>query len=189
MFSPFLSYSPCGVSLFHCGCISLPPSLPTLQPEELTLLLIKLRRQQAELNSIREHTVAQLMQLNMDGDNPKVRPSEIPLQACVLECGVYAIFAHFHYSFRSKGFLKFIYLWSSHMADLRRKSCSFVGTFSVENHDFALNCLLILFWDQLVWFQLYPKHKEMSSDKTFGPFQLGEPLIRHFTSLKCRDRC
>uniref|UniRef100_A0A8C8DMK9 Pleckstrin homology domain containing A5 n=1 Tax=Oryzias sinensis TaxID=183150 RepID=A0A8C8DMK9_9TELE len=40
-------------------------------PEELTLLLIKLRRQQAELNSIREHTVAQLMQLNMDGDNPK----------------------------------------------------------------------------------------------------------------------
>ncbi|XP_022611891.1 pleckstrin homology domain-containing family A member 5-like isoform X4 [Seriola dumerili] len=41
------------------------------KPEELTLLLIKLRRQQAELNSIREHTVAQLMQLNMDGDNPK----------------------------------------------------------------------------------------------------------------------
>ncbi|KAM8892233.1 pleckstrin homology domain-containing family A member 5-like isoform 4-T4 [Spinachia spinachia] len=40
-------------------------------PEELTLLLIKLRRQQAELNSVRERTVAQLMQLNMDGDNPK----------------------------------------------------------------------------------------------------------------------
>ncbi|XP_042352863.1 pleckstrin homology domain-containing family A member 5-like isoform X2 [Plectropomus leopardus] len=46
-------------------------SLQGKTPEELTLLLIKLRRQQAELNSIREHTVAQLMQLNMDGDNPK----------------------------------------------------------------------------------------------------------------------
>ena len=76
---------------------SLPPSLPPLQPEELTLLLIKLRRQQAELNSIREHTVAQLMQLNMDGDNPKVRPPEMPLWACVLACGVYAIFNHSHY--------------------------------------------------------------------------------------------
>uniref|UniRef100_A0AAQ5YCM6 PH domain-containing protein n=1 Tax=Amphiprion ocellaris TaxID=80972 RepID=A0AAQ5YCM6_AMPOC len=46
-------------------------SLQGKTPEELTLLLIKLRRQQAELNSIREHTVAQLMQLNTDGDNPK----------------------------------------------------------------------------------------------------------------------
>uniref|UniRef100_A0A674P2M3 Pleckstrin homology domain containing A5 n=1 Tax=Takifugu rubripes TaxID=31033 RepID=A0A674P2M3_TAKRU len=46
-------------------------SLQSKTPEELTLLLIKLRRQQAELNSIREHTVAQLMQLNMDGDHPK----------------------------------------------------------------------------------------------------------------------
>ncbi|XP_036962762.1 pleckstrin homology domain-containing family A member 5-like isoform X5 [Acanthopagrus latus] len=46
-------------------------SLQGKTPEELTLLLIKLRRQQAELNSIRDHTVAQLMQLNMDGDNPK----------------------------------------------------------------------------------------------------------------------
>ncbi|XP_068578515.1 pleckstrin homology domain-containing family A member 5-like isoform X1 [Cebidichthys violaceus] len=46
-------------------------SLQGKTPEELTLLLIKLRRQQAELNSIREHTVAQLMQLNVDGDNPK----------------------------------------------------------------------------------------------------------------------
>ncbi|XP_029008696.1 pleckstrin homology domain-containing family A member 5-like isoform X4 [Betta splendens] len=46
-------------------------SLQGKSPEELTLLLIKLRRQQAELNSIREHTVAQLMQLNVDGDNPK----------------------------------------------------------------------------------------------------------------------
>ncbi|XP_043092413.1 pleckstrin homology domain-containing family A member 5 isoform X20 [Puntigrus tetrazona] len=40
-------------------------------PEELTLLLIKLRRQQAELNSLREHTLAQLMQLNLDAANPK----------------------------------------------------------------------------------------------------------------------
>ncbi|XP_034032167.1 pleckstrin homology domain-containing family A member 5-like isoform X3 [Thalassophryne amazonica] len=46
-------------------------SLQGKTPEELTLLLIKLRRQQAELNSIREHTVAQLMQLNVDGVNPK----------------------------------------------------------------------------------------------------------------------
>lgn len=43
-----------------------------VQPEELTLLLIKLRRQQAELNSIREHTVAQLMILSMEGPNAKV---------------------------------------------------------------------------------------------------------------------
>ncbi|XP_062318505.1 pleckstrin homology domain-containing family A member 5-like isoform X4 [Osmerus eperlanus] len=60
---------------------SMPAGIPvqtitaqTLQgktPEELTLLLIKLRRQQAELNSVREHTVAQLMQLNLHGDNPK----------------------------------------------------------------------------------------------------------------------
>ncbi|XP_030626182.1 pleckstrin homology domain-containing family A member 5-like [Chanos chanos] len=46
-------------------------SLQGKTPEELTLLLIKLRRQQTELNSIREHTVAQLMQLNLDRDNPK----------------------------------------------------------------------------------------------------------------------
>lgn len=44
----------------------------SVQPEELTLLLIKLRRQQAELNSLREHTVAQLMALGMEGPNPKV---------------------------------------------------------------------------------------------------------------------
>lgn len=83
----------------HCFIVAEyppPPSpLPPLQPEELTLLLIKLRRQQAELNSIREHTVAQLMQLNMDGNNPKVRPPEKPLQACVLVCGVYTIFTWF----------------------------------------------------------------------------------------------
>lgn len=87
-----------------------PPSIPSLQPEELTLLLIKLRRQQAELNSIREHTVAQLMQLNMDGDNPKVRPPEMPLQACVSACAVYAIFTHLHYSSGSRGFLFSVHL-------------------------------------------------------------------------------
>ncbi|XP_053097755.1 pleckstrin homology domain-containing family A member 5 isoform X4 [Pangasianodon hypophthalmus] len=43
----------------------------TPKPEELTLLLIKLRRQQAELNSIREQTLTQLMQLNVDAANPK----------------------------------------------------------------------------------------------------------------------
>ncbi|XP_066525302.1 pleckstrin homology domain-containing family A member 5 isoform X15 [Hoplias malabaricus] len=48
-----------------------PQSLQGKTPEELTLLLIKLRRQQAELNSIREHTLAQLMQLNIDAANPK----------------------------------------------------------------------------------------------------------------------
>ncbi|XP_035203614.1 pleckstrin homology domain-containing family A member 5 isoform X18 [Oxyura jamaicensis] len=42
-----------------------------LQPEELTLLLIKLRRQQAELSSIREHTLAQLMQLKLEASSPK----------------------------------------------------------------------------------------------------------------------
>ncbi|XP_077939000.1 pleckstrin homology domain-containing family A member 5 isoform X18 [Gasterosteus aculeatus] len=51
-------------------------SLHGKTPEELTLLLIKLRRQQAELNSVRERTVAQLMQLNMDGDNPKLGPED-----------------------------------------------------------------------------------------------------------------
>nr|XP_015207563.1 PREDICTED: pleckstrin homology domain-containing family A member 5 isoform X11 [Lepisosteus oculatus] len=48
-----------------------PQALQGKTPEELTLLLIKLRRQQAELNSIREHTLAQLMQLNLDASNPK----------------------------------------------------------------------------------------------------------------------
>ncbi|XP_058272844.1 pleckstrin homology domain-containing family A member 5 isoform X6 [Hemibagrus wyckioides] len=49
-------------------------SLQGKTPEELTLLLIKLRRQQAELNSIREQTLAQLMQLNVDAANPKMSP-------------------------------------------------------------------------------------------------------------------
>ncbi|XP_078409709.1 pleckstrin homology domain-containing family A member 5 isoform X2 [Cetorhinus maximus] len=49
-----------------------PESLQGKTPEELTLLLIKLRRQQAELNSIREHTAAQLVQLNLSDANPKL---------------------------------------------------------------------------------------------------------------------
>ncbi|KAM4746867.1 pleckstrin homology domain-containing family A member 5 isoform 3-T4 [Rhinophrynus dorsalis] len=61
-------------------------------PEELTLLLIKLRRQQAELSSIREHTVAQLLHLNQpcspkmtqeDGRATvfKHRPEEVDIDA------------------------------------------------------------------------------------------------------------
>ncbi|KAK0145782.1 Pleckstrin y domain-containing family A member 5 [Merluccius polli] len=51
-----------------------PITAQTLQgktPEELTLLLIKLRRQQAELNSLREHTLSQLMGLRMETANAK----------------------------------------------------------------------------------------------------------------------
>nr|XP_019570193.1 PREDICTED: pleckstrin homology domain-containing family A member 5 isoform X6 [Rhinolophus sinicus] len=48
-----------------------PQSLQGKTPEELTLLLIKLRRQQAELSSIREHTLAQLMQLKLEAHSPK----------------------------------------------------------------------------------------------------------------------
>nr|XP_029499785.1 pleckstrin homology domain-containing family A member 5-like [Oncorhynchus nerka] len=60
-------------------------SLQGKTPEELTLLLIKLRRQQADLNSVREHTVAQLMQLNLDGGhNPKVRATEVAAVSCLL---------------------------------------------------------------------------------------------------------
>ncbi|XP_073418458.1 pleckstrin homology domain-containing family A member 5 isoform X4 [Dendrobates tinctorius] len=40
-----------------------PQGLQGKTPEELTLLLIKLRRQQAELSSIREHTLSQLLHL------------------------------------------------------------------------------------------------------------------------------
>ncbi|XP_059510667.1 pleckstrin homology domain-containing family A member 5 isoform X6 [Stegostoma tigrinum] len=47
-------------------------SLQGKTPEELTLLLIKLRRQQAEVNGIREHTATQLMQLNLSDANPKL---------------------------------------------------------------------------------------------------------------------
>ncbi|XP_010614500.1 pleckstrin homology domain-containing family A member 5 [Fukomys damarensis] len=48
-----------------------PQSLQGKTPEELTLLLIKLRRQQAELSSIREHTLAQLMQIKLEAHSPK----------------------------------------------------------------------------------------------------------------------
>ncbi|XP_020500308.1 pleckstrin homology domain-containing family A member 5 isoform X4 [Labrus bergylta] len=51
-------------------------SLQGKTPEELTLMLIKLRRQQAELNSLREHTVAQLMALGLEGPNPKISPDD-----------------------------------------------------------------------------------------------------------------
>ncbi|XP_048191231.1 LOW QUALITY PROTEIN: pleckstrin homology domain-containing family A member 5 [Perognathus longimembris pacificus] len=48
-----------------------PQSLQGKTPEELTLLLIQLRRQQAELSSVREHTLAQLMQLKLEAHSPK----------------------------------------------------------------------------------------------------------------------
>ncbi|XP_060101829.1 pleckstrin homology domain-containing family A member 5 isoform X6 [Heteronotia binoei] len=53
-----------------------PQSLQGKTPEELTLLLIKLRRQQAELSSIREHTLAQLMQLKLEASSPKLSQDE-----------------------------------------------------------------------------------------------------------------
>ncbi|MBZ3869815.1 Pleckstrin homology domain-containing family A member 5 [Sciurus carolinensis] len=53
-----------------------PQSLQGKTPEELTLLLIKLRRQQAELSSIREHTLAQLMQLKLEAHSPKMKENE-----------------------------------------------------------------------------------------------------------------
>ncbi|EMP25007.1 Pleckstrin like proteiny domain-containing family A member 5, partial [Chelonia mydas] len=53
-----------------------PQSLQGKTPEELTLLLIKLRRQQAELSSIREHTLAQLMQLKLEANSPKLTQDE-----------------------------------------------------------------------------------------------------------------
>uniref|UniRef100_A0A3Q2YXR6 Pleckstrin homology domain containing, family A member 5 n=1 Tax=Hippocampus comes TaxID=109280 RepID=A0A3Q2YXR6_HIPCM len=51
-------------------------SLQGKTPEELTLMLIKLRRQQAELNSLREHTLSQLMALGIEGPNPKKKENE-----------------------------------------------------------------------------------------------------------------
>ncbi|KAM6896503.1 pleckstrin homology domain-containing family A member 5-like isoform 4-T4 [Lycodopsis pacificus] len=62
--------------------VGLPPQSITPQtlqgktPEELTLVLIKLRRQQAELTSLREHTVAQLMALGLEGPNAKTSPDD-----------------------------------------------------------------------------------------------------------------
>nr|XP_058138839.1 pleckstrin homology domain-containing family A member 5 isoform X3 [Dasypus novemcinctus] len=58
---------PAGLSLQSVS----PQSLQGKTPEELTLLLIKLRRQQAELSSVREHTLAQLMQLKLEAHSPK----------------------------------------------------------------------------------------------------------------------
>ncbi|XP_069819736.1 pleckstrin homology domain-containing family A member 5 isoform X2 [Dendropsophus ebraccatus] len=61
------------------GGLSVPPITPQgLQgktPEELTLLLIKLRRQQAELSSIREHTLTQLLHLQQSC-SPKMKDNE-----------------------------------------------------------------------------------------------------------------
>lgn len=57
-----------------------------VQPEELTLMLIKLRRQQAELNSLREHTVAQLMALSLEGPNAKVSTLQVWGCACMYTC-------------------------------------------------------------------------------------------------------
>uniref|UniRef100_A0A6I8NMG3 Pleckstrin homology domain containing A5 n=1 Tax=Ornithorhynchus anatinus TaxID=9258 RepID=A0A6I8NMG3_ORNAN len=48
-----------------------PRTLQTKTPEELTLLLIQLRRQQAELSSLREHTLTQLVKLKLRAHSPK----------------------------------------------------------------------------------------------------------------------
>ncbi|XP_038621703.1 pleckstrin homology domain-containing family A member 5 [Tachyglossus aculeatus] len=48
-----------------------PQTLQTKTPEELTLLLIQLRRQQAELSSLREHTLTQLVKLKLRAHSPK----------------------------------------------------------------------------------------------------------------------
>ncbi|XP_027314864.1 pleckstrin homology domain-containing family A member 5 isoform X6 [Anas platyrhynchos] len=67
VFVPERRSMPAGLSLQPVT----PQSLQGKTPEELTLLLIKLRRQQAELSSIREHTLAQLMQLKLEASSPK----------------------------------------------------------------------------------------------------------------------
>ncbi|XP_064371746.1 pleckstrin homology domain-containing family A member 5 isoform X2 [Dromaius novaehollandiae] len=67
VFMPDRRSMPAGLSLQPIT----PQSLQGKTPEELTLLLIKLRRQQAELSSIREHTLAQLMQLKLEASSPK----------------------------------------------------------------------------------------------------------------------
>ncbi|XP_068804544.1 pleckstrin homology domain-containing family A member 5 isoform X6 [Struthio camelus] len=67
VFVPDRRSMPAGLSLQPLT----PQSLQGKTPEELTLLLIKLRRQQAELSSIREHTLAQLMQLKLEASSPK----------------------------------------------------------------------------------------------------------------------
>ncbi|XP_058708891.1 pleckstrin homology domain-containing family A member 5 isoform X2 [Poecile atricapillus] len=67
VFVPERRSMPAGLSLQPVT----PQNLQGKTPEELTLLLIKLRRQQAELSSIREHTLAQLMQLKLEASSPK----------------------------------------------------------------------------------------------------------------------
>ncbi|KAM5262763.1 pleckstrin homology domain-containing family A member 5 [Ctenodactylus gundi] len=67
MYVPDRRSMPAGLALQSVG----PQSLQGKTPEELTLLLIKLRRQQAELSSIREHTRAQLLQLQLEARSPK----------------------------------------------------------------------------------------------------------------------
>ncbi|XP_053318891.1 pleckstrin homology domain-containing family A member 5 isoform X2 [Spea bombifrons] len=58
-FHPDRRSMPAGLSLQPVS----PQGLHDKTPEELTLLLIKLRRQQAELGTVREHTLAQLLRL------------------------------------------------------------------------------------------------------------------------------
>ncbi|XP_068515717.1 pleckstrin homology domain-containing family A member 5 isoform X30 [Anas acuta] len=72
VFVPERRSMPAGLSLQPVT----PQSLQGKTPEELTLLLIKLRRQQAELSSIREHTLAQLMQLKLEASSPKLTQEE-----------------------------------------------------------------------------------------------------------------
>uniref|UniRef100_A0A493TKD0 Pleckstrin homology domain containing A5 n=1 Tax=Anas platyrhynchos platyrhynchos TaxID=8840 RepID=A0A493TKD0_ANAPP len=72
VFVPERRSMPAGLSLQPVT----PQSLQGKTPEELTLLLIKLRRQQAELSSIREHTLAQLMQLKLEASSPKMKENE-----------------------------------------------------------------------------------------------------------------
>uniref|UniRef100_A0A8C5NRX7 Pleckstrin homology domain containing A5 n=1 Tax=Junco hyemalis TaxID=40217 RepID=A0A8C5NRX7_JUNHY len=72
VFVPDRRSMPAGLSLQPVT----PQNLQGKTPEELTLLLIKLRRQQAELSSIREHTLAQLMQLKLEASSPKLTQEE-----------------------------------------------------------------------------------------------------------------
>uniref|UniRef100_A0A8C3XG86 Pleckstrin homology domain containing A5 n=1 Tax=Cyanoderma ruficeps TaxID=181631 RepID=A0A8C3XG86_9PASS len=72
VFVPERRSMPAGLSLQPVT----PQNLQGKTPEELTLLLIKLRRQQAELSSIREHTLAQLMQLKLEASSPKLTQEE-----------------------------------------------------------------------------------------------------------------
>ncbi|XP_043737440.1 pleckstrin homology domain-containing family A member 5 isoform X5 [Cervus elaphus] len=67
MYLPDRRSMPAGLTLQSVS----PQSLQGKTPEELTLLLIKLRRQQAELSGLREHTVAQLAQLRLEAHSPK----------------------------------------------------------------------------------------------------------------------